>query len=121
MSAHIAFPAFVRSLDPEAGLEAFRPASVSRHLNQTLLRERLGFNGLIVSDATPMAGFGAWGPRAQMLPEVVENGCDLILFSPDPEVDFALIAEAVRSGQISAERLEQALIRVCLLYTSRCV
>ncbi len=112
MSAHIAFPAFIRSLDPEAGLEAFRPASVNRVLNQTLLRERLGFNGLIVSDATPMAGFGAFGPRAQMLPEVIENGCDLILFSPDPSADFALISDAVRSGKISAERLEQALIRV---------
>ena len=63
MSAHIAFPAFVRSLEPEAGLEAFRPASVSRLLNVELLRRRLGFNGLIVSDATPMAGFGAWASR----------------------------------------------------------
>ena len=63
MSAHIAFPAFVRSLDPGAGLEAFRPASLSRALNVELLRGRLGFNGLIVSDATPMAGFGAWASR----------------------------------------------------------
>ncbi|MDF2981152.1 MAG: beta-hexosaminidase, partial [Devosia sp.] len=55
MSAHIALPAFVRALDPDAGLEAFRPASVSRLLNEELLRNRLGFNGLIVSDATPMA------------------------------------------------------------------
>ncbi len=38
MSAHIALPAFVRSLDPDAGREAFRPASISRILNQTLLR-----------------------------------------------------------------------------------
>ena len=63
MSAHIAFPAFVRSLDPEAGIEAFRPASLSRLLNIELLRKRLGFNGLIMSDATGMAGFGAWSAR----------------------------------------------------------
>jgi beta-N-acetylhexosaminidase len=112
MSAHIAFPAFVRSLDPNAGIEAFRPASVSKVLNQGLLRERLGFNGLIVSDATPMAGFGAFGPRSKMLPEVIENGCDLILFSNDPEADFALIHQAVETGAISSHRLEQALIRI---------
>ena len=112
MSAHIAFPAFVRSLDPAAGVEAFRPASVSKVLNDDLLRGRLGFNGLIVSDATVMGGFAAWGPRAQMLPEVIENGCDIILFSRDPEADFALISDAIADGRISAVRLEQALIRV---------
>ncbi len=112
MSAHIAFPAFVRALDPQAGLEAFRPASVSRVLNEELLRGQLGFNGLIVSDATPMAGFGAWAPRAVMLPEVIENGCDLILFSPDPEADFALVRAAIADGRISAGRVEAALLRV---------
>lgn len=112
MSAHIAFPAFVRALHPHAGVEAFRPASVSRILNQDLLRGRLGFNGLIVSDATPMAGFGAWGPRAQMLPDVIENGCDLILFSNDPAADLALIKAAIADGRISAARLDAALIRV---------
>jgi beta-N-acetylhexosaminidase len=38
MSGHIALPAFVRSLDPNAGIEAFRPASISRMLNEDLLR-----------------------------------------------------------------------------------
>ena len=112
MSAHIAFPAFVRSLDPNAGAEAFRPASVSRVLNDTLLRGELGFNGLIVSDATPMGGFGSFAPRAQMLPEVVENGCDLILFSGDPEADFALIRAAIADGRISPSRHEAALTRI---------
>lgn len=111
MSAHIAFPAFVRSIDPTAGLEAFRPASVSRLLTQHLLREKLGFNGLIVSDATPMAGFGAWGARADMLPDCVNAGCDLILFSQDPAADYALIQTAIADGRISEARLHQAIIR----------
>ena len=112
MSAHIAFPAFVRHLDPNAGADAFRPASVSWVLNETLLRERLGFNGLIVSDATPMGGFGAFATRAQMLPEVIENGCDLILFSVDPEADFVLISAAIADGRISPARHQAALTRI---------
>ena len=48
MSAHIALPAFVRALQPDAGVEAFRPATISKLLNEELLRKRLGFNGLIV-------------------------------------------------------------------------
>ena len=111
MSAHIAFPAFAAAMGAE-GVEMYRPASVSRALNEGLLRERLGFNGVIVSDATPMAGFGAWAPREIMLPEVIENGCDVILFSDDPEGDHALIARAVAEGRISARRHEAALIRV---------
>ncbi len=112
MSAHIAFPAYVLAQDPDAGLEAYRPASVSRLLNQTLLRDELGFNGLIVSDATPMAGLGAWAHRDVALPEVVSSGCDIILFSDEPEADIARIEAALADGRITAERLDQAMVRV---------
>jgi beta-N-acetylhexosaminidase len=112
MSAHIAFPAYVRQLDPAAGADAFRPASVSAVLNQTLLRGELGFNGLIVSDATQMGGFGSFASRTQMLPEVIENGCDIILFSSDPAADFTLIEAAIADGRISPARLDAALTRI---------
>ena len=112
MSAHIAFPAFVRSLDPAAGLEAFRPASVSRLLNIELLRKRLGFNGLIVSDATPMAGFGAFESRDLAIPEVIASGCDMILFADEPERDMERIRRALADGRIPAARLEDALRRI---------
>jgi beta-N-acetylhexosaminidase len=111
MSAHIALPAFVRAQDPNAGIEAFRPASTSRLLTHIFLRETLGFNGLIVSDATPMAGFGAWGPRDVMLPECINAGCDIILFSHDPLADFALISDAIADGRISQSRLDEAITR----------
>lgn len=112
MSAHIAFPAYVLARDPDAGLEAYRPASTSRLLNQTLLREELGFNGLIVSDATPMAGLGAWAHRDVALPEVVASGCDIILFSDEPEADIARIEAALDDGRITADRLDEATVRV---------
>jgi len=115
MSAHIAFPAFVRELDPEAGAEAYRPATQSAVLNQTLLRERLGFNGLIVSDATPMAGFGDWGPRAETVPQCVISGCDVILFSDDPNADLMYLVKAVADGRLSQERVDEAVTRVLAL------
>ncbi|QMV03550.1 glycoside hydrolase family 3 protein [Devosia sp. D6-9] len=112
MSAHIAFPAFIRSLDPDAGLEAYRPASISAVLNQTLLRERLGFNGLIVSDATPMGGLGAFSSRDTHLAELIANGCDVILFADHPEEDFARIRKALASGALSQQRFEDAVRRI---------
>src|SRR5690606_30996141 len=115
MSAHIAFPAFVRSLDPEAGAEAFRPASVSHLLTTELLRNRLGFNGLIVSDATAMAGLGDWGPREVTVPELVIAGCDVILFSDDPEADLMHLVRAVADGRLSQERVDEAVTRVLAL------
>lgn len=111
MSAHIALPAFVRSIDPAAGLEAFRPASVSRLLNQVLLRERLGFNGLIVSDATPMAGLGSWSSRDRFIPEILAGGCDVILFSSDPEQDVAYLRAALADGRLGWERIDDAVLR----------
>lgn len=115
MSAHIALPAFIRSQNPDAGLEAFRPASISHALNNDLLRGQLGFNGLIVSDATPMGGLGAWGRPTDTLPEVIVNGCDLILFSSDPEAHVAAVAAAIADGRISQARLNDALTRVLAL------
>ncbi|MCP8883060.1 glycoside hydrolase family 3 protein [Devosia sp. XJ19-1] len=115
MSAHIAFPAFVRELDPEAGAEAYRPATQSAVLNQTLLRDKLGFNGLIVSDATPMAGFGDWGPRAETVPQCVIAGCDVILFSDDPTADLMYLVKAVADGRLTQERVDEAVTRVLAL------
>ncbi len=118
MSAHIAFPAYVHALDPQAGVEAYRPASVSHLLNQRLLREELGFNGVIVSDATPMAGFGAWAHRDQMLPQVIASGCDVILFSDEPEADIARIDAALDDGRLSPARLDAAMVRILGLKAS---
>ena len=115
MSAHIAFPAFARELDPDATSEAFRPASLSRALNETLLRDRLGFNGLIVSDATPMAGMGDWGPRDETLPELVIAGCDVILFSDDANADLMRLVKAVADGRLTQERVDEAVTRILAL------
>ncbi len=111
MSAHIAFPAYVRTEDPDAGLEMFRPASISPLLTNTLLRETLGFNGLVVSDATGMAGLKAWSSRRDYLPEVVAAGCDVVLFADDPETDYGYLAAALEDGRLTWDRVDEALTR----------
>lgn len=118
MSAHIALPAFVRAIFPDAGAEAWRPASLSKLLNEDLLRRELGFNGLIVSDATPMAGMGDWGPRDEVLPEVIIAGCDVILFSDDPNGDLMRLVKAIADGRLSQERVDEAVTRVLALKAS---
>ena len=111
MAGHIALPAFIRRHHGDAGVEAYRPASISHDLTVTLLREELGFNGLVVSDATGMAGLKAWSTRADYLPELVSAGCDVILFVDDAEEDYRLVAAALEDGRLSWERVDEAVTR----------
>ena len=110
MSGHIALPSFVLAEDPDAGVEAYRPASVSKRLNIDLLRNRLGFNGLIVSDATSMAGLGSWAKRRDFVPEVISSGCDVLLFSDKFEQDALWLKEALADGRLSWARVDEAVI-----------
>lgn len=115
MSAHIALPAYIRSLHPEAGRDAFAPASLSRELNIDLLRGDMGFNGLIVSDATGMGGMTGWMERERAVPTVIENGCDMFLFSRNPASDFAFMLQGLRNGLLSEARLHDAVERILTL------
>lgn len=117
MAGHIAWPAYSRSVGV-SGLEAFRPASISRELNLGLLRGTLGFNGVITSDATQMGGLSSWSPREVHLPEILENGCDMVLFSDDLEEDIRVLQQAMSQGRLSERRVDEALIRVLGLKAS---
>jgi beta-N-acetylhexosaminidase len=111
MAGHIAWPAWARSRGV-SGIEAYRPASISRLLNVELLRDKLGFNGLLTSDATEMGGLTSWSTRDVHLPEIIENGCDMILFSQDLEGDIRLLERALQDGRLSERRVDEALSRV---------
>jgi beta-N-acetylhexosaminidase len=112
MSAHIALPSFAEKCGVPEGLERYRPASLSKLLNEDLLRGHLGFNGLIISDATPMAGMGDWAARASVVPECIENGCDVFLFSDNLEQDLSYLRAGLADGRLSAARVEAAVTRI---------
>ncbi len=115
MSAHIALPAYMAKKRVADGLERLRPASINKLLNENLLRKDMGFNGLVISDATPMGGLTAFSAREQHVPEVIENGCDVFLFSFNPEVDLAFMIKGLREKRLSEQRLEDAVTRILAL------
>lgn len=111
MSAHIALPAYLEALGV-SGAEQFRPASISRHLNIDLLRGELGFNGVITSDASEMAGISSFVPAPQSKVELLKGGCDMILMSSDPDAEIAAVESAISSGELNQDQLDTSVFRL---------
>lgn len=112
MIGHIFQPAWERKLMPEIADADLKPASASKLLIDGLLRETLGFNGLTITDATPMLGYNAIMPREKLLPATINAGVDMILFNKNIDEDYAFIEQAVADGTLEMERIEEAVLRI---------
>jgi beta-N-acetylhexosaminidase len=103
MTAHIAVPA----LD-DAGV----PATLSSKILNGVLREELGFKGIVVTDALEMGGIAKGFPVGEAAVRSLIAGADVLLMPPDGEAAINAIAAAVRSGQISQKRIDESVMRV---------
>lgn len=113
MVGHIAQPAWVKKLNPSATRkEMLLPASLSKPLLTGLLRQELGFNGLISTDATPMVGFTCAMPRCEAIPAVIAAGADMILFNKSLDEDYHFLLEGLKAGKVTEERLNEAVTRI---------
>lgn len=104
MVGHLVYPA----VDPE------RPASLSPGAI-TMLREELGFGGVVVTDDLAMAGVSGDGPPARAAVAAVEAGADLLLISSPPQQQadaYDAVVEAVEAGEIPREQVEASVERV---------
>lgn len=118
MVGHICQPAYSRLFCPDIKPEDIKPATLAPELLQGLLRGKLGFNGLIVTDATHMAGLTSAADRKGAMQGVIAAGCDMILFFNDPKEDIAYVKAGIEDGTITAERLDDALHRILGLKAS---
>lgn len=111
MAAQIAMPAYEEHFDGKK-CERILPATLSKNLLTKLLREKLGFNGLITTDATPMVGFCSAMDRETAVPMSIECGCDMFLFNRNMDEDFVLMKKGYENGILSEARLEEAVKRI---------
>ena len=112
MAGHIMMPAYQKYFNPKMKDEDTMPATLSKELITDLLKGKLGFNGLVVTDASHMVGLTAMMKRRDILPAAIAAGCDLFLFYNDPEEDLAYMMEGYQNGTITEERLQDALMRI---------
>ena len=103
MSGHIAFPAFTGSDEP---------ATVSATVMTGLLRDSLGFQGLVVTDALSMGAIASRYGAGEASVRALLAGSDLLVMPTDPDVAVNAVAEAVASGRIAPARLDASVRRV---------
>ena len=108
MTSHVIYPA----LDPD------RPATRSPAILRGLLRDEMGFEGVVVTDSLQMAGAKVEGrTEADVAIELLEAGVDLFVDAVDPAALIDGLAAAVRDGRLDEALLDAALTRVDRLRT----
>ncbi|MFV0466662.1 MAG: glycoside hydrolase family 3 protein [Lachnospiraceae bacterium] len=119
MVGHIAQPEMAIAMEEDISKEeSFLPASQSKPLLTGLLRGRLGFNGVVVTDSTLMVGYMQSMPRRQAVPRSIECGADMILFNRNIDEDFNYMKRGIQEGLVSMERVDEAVIRILALKAS---
>ncbi|MGW1147599.1 glycoside hydrolase family 3 protein [Streptomyces sp. NPDC002454] len=106
MTAHIQFPA----LDPSG-----EPATLSRPVLTGILREELGFDGVVVTDSLVMEGVRETYGDDRVPVLALLAGADQLLNPPDLGLAFGAVLGAVRGGEVSEERLDASVLRVLRL------
>ena len=112
MGGHIMMKEYMNEVCPGIKDEDLLPATLCPEIMTGLLRDKLGFNGMVVTDASHMVAMTDRMSRSQMLPQAINAGCDMFLFFNDPEEDFNTMLNAYRTGIISEERMNEALTRI---------
>lgn len=112
MAGHIMLPEYSKAINRKLKDEDILPATLSKEIITGLLRERLGFNGLVITDATHMVGMTCHMKRSEMLPLAINAGCDMLLFFNDADEDFNTMLDAYHNGIISEKRVNDALTRI---------
>jgi len=107
MTCHVVVP--VLEPDPE------RPATLSRAIVTGLLRETMGFSGVVITDALEMAGATSRGGFGEVAVQAIEAGCDLLLYSkltPGPDEAIQALTKALRDGRLTPDRVAASVARV---------
>jgi beta-N-acetylhexosaminidase len=113
MTGHIALP-WIEKFD---GIkQRYRPATVSRIITTELLRNRMGFKGVVVSDALDMGGYVGWDNYEERTIECFNSGTDAMLW-PGPEY-INIMERAILEGKVSMERLNESVRRILELKES---
>jgi beta-N-acetylhexosaminidase len=104
MSGHLAVPA----LEPDTSL----PATLSPRILTGLLRDELGYQGLVATDAMDMGGVTTLFPPGEAAVRSILAGADTLLMPPVPDAALTALEEAVKSGRLPIARVDESVRRI---------
>jgi beta-N-acetylhexosaminidase len=103
MTAHIAVPALA---PPEL------PATLSPAILTGLLRDQLGFKGLVITDSLEMGGIAQGFTSADAAVRAIEAGADTLLMPADPDAAIHAVVAAVGSGRLTRARIQGSVVKI---------
>ena len=118
MTAHLSVP----SIEPDK-----IPATLSQKILTGLLKEELGYKGLVVTDALEMQGVASLFSPGEAAVRAIEAGADVLLMPLDPDASIRAIENAIASGRLTRKRIDESASKVLAakqklgLYRSRSV
>ena len=92
--------------------ETAQPASMSNLVMDTILRDELGFQGVIITDAMDMASITDNYTSAEAAYGAVSGGADIVLMPLDLEMAYNEIINRINNGSISKERRDASVLRI---------
>jgi beta-N-acetylhexosaminidase len=109
MTAHISVPA----LDPSGD-----PATLSEPIMTGILREEMGYDGVVITDALGMAGASEEYGNDRVPVLALKAGVDMLLMPPEFDVAYNAVLDAVASGELTEERIDTSVRRILTLKES---
>ena len=88
----------------------YAPASCSGEAIDGVLRDMLGFDGVVVTDGKTMAAFMNWKTERERVIDLYNGGIDMLLFANAEDIDY--MREAIASGEIPMEKVNKSVRRV---------
>ncbi|MFE9748797.1 glycoside hydrolase family 3 protein [Saccharothrix saharensis] len=110
MTAHIVVPA----LDPSGD-----PATLSRPIITGILRDRLGYDGVVITDSLGMAGVRQKYGDDRVPVLALKAGVDQLLMPPNIDLAHNAVLKAVRDGELTERRIDQSVRRILRMKAER--
>jgi len=117
MTAHITFPKIEKKtvISKKDGAKVHIPATLSHTFLTKILREELGFEGVIVTDSLEMQAISSNFGEKEAILQAVQAGVDLLLMPPNPDASVKWLTDAVKQGVITEDRINASVERILKL------
>ncbi|WP_087972527.1 beta-N-acetylhexosaminidase [Oceanobacillus rekensis] len=121
MTAHVTFPMIddTKVISQKDGTEISLPATLSHKVLTGLMREEMGYDGVIITDALNMAAIAEHFGSVDAVIRSVKAGTDIILMPVGLEEVAGGLLEAVETGEITEDRIEESVERILTLKVER--